>query len=255
MYSLHPFNRTHPVSYSIDATTTIPLKRSSTISRREILSRVILKDDSKDYSDSTLVKNYTELEPSDTTTTVRDSNDHLCNITQFTYGLCLPYTSIELQTNTKVTTILRKYPTILEVMGDVGGTCEIIMIFSSTVYLLFLFLHRLKNSKKELRDMYGITEEQKLKYKEITGKPFDEKKFQKISSIKLQQYQEGTEILKAIALVNLMSKKVFNEDEQKILPLAMADESLVLSSRSKEFLDGIPKNVNSDTESSLKPAQ
>lgn len=83
MYSLDPFNRTHPVSYSIDATTTIPMKRSSTISRREILSRVILMDESRDYSDSTMMNNYTELEPSDTTTTVRDSAGHLCNITQF----------------------------------------------------------------------------------------------------------------------------------------------------------------------------
>jgi hypothetical protein len=57
-------------------------------------------------------------------------------------GKCDPYLAMTLSTTKKFTTILRKYPTVLETVGEVGGTCEIIVIACGAIYMFFYFLHK-----------------------------------------------------------------------------------------------------------------
>lgn len=61
--------------------------------------------------------------------------------------------------------IVRKYPTLLQMMGEVGGTCEIIVIFSGFIYMFFYFVVKSAYPTEDINKVFKIKSKDKVKFK------------------------------------------------------------------------------------------
>lgn len=89
-------------------------------------------------------------------------------------------------------------------MGEVGGTCEIIVILCGSIYLFFLAIVKY-NTDKEVTKTFNITEKDKKSHKNLTGEEFDSKEAKERRSENFEKFQTGEQVLRTIALVNLIS--------------------------------------------------
>jgi len=57
---------------------------------------------------------------------------------------------LSLESSKRLTTIVRIHPTMIGTMGEVGGTCEIIVFFSALAYTILYFRRNKKSEEKEI---------------------------------------------------------------------------------------------------------
>jgi hypothetical protein len=65
-----------------------------------------------------------------------------------------------------VTNIVRTRPSLVATMGEVGGTCEIVVIGIGFIYGLIYWR---RNMVKENESIWSLSEEEKHKYKAVTS--------------------------------------------------------------------------------------
>jgi hypothetical protein len=82
-----------------------------------------------------------------------DAASHLCTTAQHAANTCNPYLEINFQSSSTINTVVRIHPTLVQTMGEVGGTCEIIVFFS---WMFYFQVFKKRNTQEQNRRIWFL---------------------------------------------------------------------------------------------------
>jgi hypothetical protein len=95
---------------------------------------------------------------------------HICS--PLTVTSCENYASIGFWSGNKKVITIRSYPKVLDLLGEVGGTGELIFIFASVLYLALICS---KREKYEMKHFSKVTPEEADWISSVKQEPVEEK--------------------------------------------------------------------------------
>lgn len=143
-------------------------KRGNFIKRRNFFEKFELWDIGFGFKEKYLKSSYYEVVGQEGNTLVRnvDPNSHYCNFTQFKTGTCPPYVSIEIISSNKMNVITRTRISLMQIVGNSGGTIEVVFIFLGLVYGAIYWRH---NFLYENKVIWSLSEEEMDRYRRVTS--------------------------------------------------------------------------------------
>ena len=135
-FSFIPQNKTHPIESFLNIDGSVVIKRSQRIRLTTGLKKTEIFDDDSTFRDKHLAVEYFDVENPRVMSLSRQGV-HTCSI--LTIDQCKEYLILSFGSSNKKIITIRKYPKIIEFLGDVGGTSELIYIAISIVYFVILY--------------------------------------------------------------------------------------------------------------------
>lgn len=241
-HSFEPYNKNNPYTTQFNMDQSFPYKRTNYINRIYRFEKFELYDEGFDFKDIFLKDSHSDITDiqSNTINRVNDESSHVCTVTEVDNDECIPYVTLNLESSKKMTTTIRIHPTLVGIMGEVGGTCEIIVFFSALAYAL---LFRAKNVKNENEQIWNLSQQDKNTYELLTNHVIEDNEIEETRKRVVKKTRNGANLSKTVAVVELLARRVFSRKERDNINLAIFDSSIFTQDKSsKMHLDNLEKN-------------
>lgn len=117
-------------------------------------------------------------------------------------------------------------------MGEVGGTCEIIVFFMG---LFYVCMFKKRNITGENKKIWNLTAEEKATYEALTNYTIDETDIRQTREHLIENARDGSALCKAPGLLNLVIQRVFSLRERRHLNLALYDPNILMRDKNNRM--------------------
>ena len=143
---------------------------------------------------------------------------------------CFPYALFFFQSGNKVTKITRTYPTMVEVLGEVGRFLGVALVVSGVVYMIY-------SKREEVNLKREIFEPEKEMDKEVkknrvfgyektnNGQKKEKDKAEAVDEL-LQESLNGMNLLSAMNSISVFSKAFFQQHDMRLIHLALKNYTI-----------------------------
>ena len=138
-----------------------------------------------------------------------------CTMAQIVDFTCLPYITLALRSSGKTVTIVRKYPKILETLGEIGGTGDLIVLFFGFLYAFWNSYSMQEFKKKRvLTTNYDAVK----KVYEKAGKE-ETKRLEQLTNEIVHKRDDIVRLYNNISGLEVLQDVLFEDFHKTLLPL------------------------------------
>lgn len=223
-------NYSDPIKLFFDTRDPIDIDPFQTQFYRSKVRKVEILDDVYDFLPIKERGYFIEFEKTTFSTTIRETKiPNYCDKSDLDqlFPTCQPYLKIDIVPGSKLKTVDRKYTTLLEILSEVGGAYQFLILVASLIYSSYnerqlnkyLRSTILKNSKKEFVPFF--------KGKKI-------KDVNKLMNEVLESRQSATKLFEMIGVFEILEEIIFQEYHIALMPLVQLKRASLHANLSKE---------------------
>ena len=216
---------------SIDEILSIDYRLNKQI--RMVLNKVELYDDKYDFFKESLKKEYSDIDRITSQIAIRETNFPVVPIIDLrcdpaNIQLCQGYMSIEISSGGKKITMTRSYPKIFNVIGELGGFIDIVMLIFGILYVISKIQKDTEQIKKALLGNLFTLEREQLKGKIPPDKKLEEEKLKKIEETEqeiLDEAQDGILLQRRMLEMGVLNDLLFKDYHKALLPYMIKQQA------------------------------
>jgi hypothetical protein len=203
-------------------------------------------DDDREFEDQALNFRFIDSDDEKIYSIARNAAKLDCTPAEVASSTCPAYQVINLRSSGKTIKLIRTYPKYLEMMGEIGGTAELIIILATFAYMFYnvYWMNRLKKNIVLKYDM----EEYKKMY--MVENPKQEKELDKITEQIIEKRDDILRLYYNQTSWEVIQEALFKDYHTKLFPLVRLhmekmeweEETSALGGISEPILDQVAKN-------------